>query len=264
MLCSRLRCRSHWRAAPSLLLAPRGGHFAGRADRLRQRRCPGKRRVVRGWNERLSGLRLRGAPSNEGRARYPRHDHPDRRGGRDSGSRRRLDRRRRPGTGSARRDVVAPGGCRFDAPDTRDGLRRDHSRRPESRLRPTRPERRTSARVTGSPCSRCRGKPNWWRVWLDGKPATEPVLLQNSSNRWRPIATAESWNGGQAVCNTFAFRFDGVGVASANGGSWTPFAPGFRFQDRGYTVKRLSASPGALRTLSGGAPAPYAFEASSL
>ena len=108
------------------------------------------------------------------------------------------------------------------------------------------------------------GKPNWWRVWLDGKPATEPVLLQNSSNRWRPIATAESWNGGQAVCNAFAFRFDGVGVASAKGGSWTPFAPGFRFQDRGYTVKRLSASPGALRTLSGGAPTPYAFEASSL
>jgi len=108
------------------------------------------------------------------------------------------------------------------------------------------------------------GKPNWWRVWLDGNAVTEPVLLENSTNRWRPIATAESWNGGQAVCNKFAFRFDGVGVAASTGGSWRPFAPGFKFQDRGFAVRRLSSSPGAQRTLAGGAPAPYAFEASSL
>ena len=108
------------------------------------------------------------------------------------------------------------------------------------------------------------GKPNWWRVCLDGNAVTEPVLLENSTNRWRPIATAESWNGGQAVCNRFAFRFDGVGVAASTGGSWRPFAPGFKFQDRGFAVRRLSSSPGAQRTLAGGAPAPYAFEASSL
>ena len=108
------------------------------------------------------------------------------------------------------------------------------------------------------------GKPSWWRVWVDGNAVTEPILLENSSKRWRPIATAESWNGGQAVCNRFAYRFDGVGVASSTGGSWRPFTPGFRFQDRGFAVKRLSASPGAQRTLAGGAPAPYAFEASSL
>ena len=108
------------------------------------------------------------------------------------------------------------------------------------------------------------GRPNWWRVWLDGKPATDPVLLENSTNRWRPIATGESWNGGRAVCNSFAFRFDGVGVAAATGGSWHPFAPGFKFQDRGFDVKRLSAAPGSQRTLSGGTPMPYAFEALSL
>jgi hypothetical protein len=66
------------------------------------------------------------------------------------------------------------------------------------------------------------------------------------------------------VCNSFAFRFDGVGVAVANGGSWHPFAPGFKFQDRGFGVKRLSGAPGTQRMLSGGAPAPYAFEATSL
>ena len=108
------------------------------------------------------------------------------------------------------------------------------------------------------------GRPNWWRVWLDGKTVTEPVLLENSTNRWRPIATAESWNGGRTVCNTFAFRFDGVGVAAATGGSWRPFTPGFTFQDRGFGVARLSAEPGALRTLAGGTPVPYAFDALSL
>ena len=107
------------------------------------------------------------------------------------------------------------------------------------------------------------GRPNWWRVWLDGAAVIAPVLLENSTNRWRPIATAESWNGGRAVCNTFAFRFDGVGVAASTG-SWRPFAPGYKFQDRGFGVRRLSAAPGTQRTLAGGAPAPYAFEASSL
>ena len=107
-------------------------------------------------------------------------------------------------------------------------------------------------------------RPNWWRVWVDGEAVTEPIKLAHSTGRWRPIATAESWNGGQPVCNSFGFRFDGVGVATATGGSWRPFNPGFKFQDRGYGVRRLSAAPGAQRTLAGGAPAPYAFEATSL
>jgi hypothetical protein len=108
------------------------------------------------------------------------------------------------------------------------------------------------------------GRPNWWRVWLDGKTATEPVLLEQSTKRWRPIATAESWNGGRAVCNSFAFRFDGVRVAGAPGGSWRPFTPGYEFHDRGFGVRRLSTAPDAQRTLAGGEPAPYAFEARSL
>ena len=54
------------------------------------------------------------------------------------------------------------------------------------------------------------GRPNYWRVWLDGTAVTKPILLENSTKRWRPIATAESWNGNRAVCNRFGFRFDGV------------------------------------------------------
>ena len=97
---------------------------------------------------------------------------------------------------------------------------------------------------------------------MDGKPATDPILLEGSTNRWRPIATGESWNGGQSVCNRFAFRFDGVAVAGSAGGAWRTFAPGYLFQDRGFGVKQLS--PSGARALSGGNPAPYAFEASSL
>jgi len=108
------------------------------------------------------------------------------------------------------------------------------------------------------------GRPNYWRVWLDGAAVTEPILLENSTNRWRPIATAESWNGNRAVCNRFGFRFAGVGVASSNGGSWRAFQPGAKFLDRGYAVKRLSGSTDGQRTLSAGAPSPYAFEATSL
>ena len=66
------------------------------------------------------------------------------------------------------------------------------------------------------------GRPNWWRVWLDGKPATDPILLEGSTNRWRPIATGESWNGGEAVCNRFAFRFEGVAVAELRGRRLVP------------------------------------------
>ena len=107
------------------------------------------------------------------------------------------------------------------------------------------------------------GRPNWWRAWLDGQPVTEPVLLEDSTNRWHPIATAESWNGGQAVCNGFAFRFDGVGVASATGGSWKTFVPGAQFLDRGFAVRSLSGKSG-VRTLAAEGPKPYAFEASSV
>ena len=69
-------------------------------------------------------------------------------------------------------------------------------------------------------------QPGYWRVWVDGNPVTAPILLPGSSGRWQPIATAESWNGGQAICNRFAFRFERVGVAGWRGGSWHQFRPG--------------------------------------
>jgi hypothetical protein len=112
-------------------------------------------------------------------------------------------------------------------------------------------------------------KPGYWRVWVDGTPRTAPVKLRGSSGRWAPIATAESWNGGQSACNRFAYRFERVSVSYGGGGSWKPFVSAHRFLDRGYTLKALATAPAErgvyARKLSASsrAPLPYAFVASS-
>jgi len=107
-------------------------------------------------------------------------------------------------------------------------------------------------------------RPGVWRVWLDGQPVTGPVVLPGSHERWKPIATAESWNGNVATCNGFRFRFERVGVATALGGSWRTFAPGFTFLDRGFAVRQLRPVAGSARTLASDSMLPYAFDAASL
>ena len=113
-------------------------------------------------------------------------------------------------------------------------------------------------------------KPGYWRVWVDGTPRTNPVKLRGSSGRWAPIATAESWNGGQAACNRFAYRFERVSVSYGGGGSWKPFVSGYRFLDAGYKLKALATAPAergvySSRRLSSArrGPLPYAFLATS-
>lgn len=110
-------------------------------------------------------------------------------------------------------------------------------------------------------------RPGWWRVWVDGSPMTEPVRLRGPSERWAPIATAESWNGGQAACNRFSFRFERVSVSYGSGGSWRPFVPGYRFLDGGYRLRPLASAPAATgayaRSLASEGPLPYAFVAAS-
>jgi hypothetical protein len=106
-------------------------------------------------------------------------------------------------------------------------------------------------------------RPGVWRVWVDGKPVTDPVVLEGSHRLWKPIATAESWNGGVATCNGFGFRFERVGVAQSLGGSWRTFEPGATFRDRGYVVRQLRPVPGGQRTLSADPIQAYAFDAAS-
>jgi hypothetical protein len=85
-------------------------------------------------------------------------------------------------------------------------------------------------------------RPDWWRVWLNGKPASSPIHLPGSSGRFQPIATAETWDGGTRVCNLFSYRFDGLGVAAARGGNWQRFVQAHRFEDRGYRVTASASS----------------------
>lgn len=110
------------------------------------------------------------------------------------------------------------------------------------------------------------GRRGWWRVWIDGAPVTQPVHLRRSRGRWAPIATAESWNGGEPTCNRFAFRFERVSVSHGRGGSWFAFRPGYHFQDGDYMLRQLAAAPreGTLaRHLARQGPLPYAFVAAT-
>ncbi|MGH3135412.1 MAG: hypothetical protein ACRDPV_02810 [Gaiellaceae bacterium] len=111
------------------------------------------------------------------------------------------------------------------------------------------------------------GRAGWWRIWVDDQPATEPVRLRQSSGRWAPIATAESWNGGEAACNAFSFRFERVSVSYGGGGSWRPFVTGHQFLDGGYKLRDLASAPaetGAYRrSLASDSVMPYAFVAAS-
>ncbi|MGH3132333.1 MAG: hypothetical protein ACRDNY_01070 [Gaiellaceae bacterium] len=110
-------------------------------------------------------------------------------------------------------------------------------------------------------------RPGWWRVWIDGNPATEPVQLRGSSGRWAPIATAESFDGGRAACNTFSFRFERVSVSYGGGGAWRPFVSGHRFLDGGHQLREVAAAPATsgayARSISSRTALPYAFVASS-
>jgi len=110
-------------------------------------------------------------------------------------------------------------------------------------------------------------QPGSWRVWVDGRPMTKPMHIRGSSGRWAPIATAESWNGGESACNKFAFRFERVSVSFGGGGSWRPFVSGHRFLDTGHRLQSLAEAPAVGGTYtsepSGQSTLPYAFVASS-
>jgi hypothetical protein len=79
--------------------------------------------------------------------------------------------------------------------------------------------------------------PGSWRVWVNGSRMTQRILLPSSHGAWRPVATAESWSGlTGGTCNSFAFRFQHIRVATKPGGAWKPLK-GRVLADAGYRVE---------------------------
>jgi hypothetical protein len=84
---------------------------------------------------------------------------------------------------------------------------------------------------------------SWWRVWVDGKPATKPIHLPGSHGVWYPQALAENWNGGTGTCNSYAYKFGDVQLAKTNGGVWQSIKHRSLFEDAGYQVVQTSRVP---------------------
>jgi len=81
-----------------------------------------------------------------------------------------------------------------------------------------------------------------WRVWVDGKPVSDPLLLPGSEGRLTPVATAENFDGGApGVVNTFSYSVAGLRVATRAGGVWRAFVGGELRQDNGVQVIRSAA-----------------------
>jgi hypothetical protein len=88
-------------------------------------------------------------------------------------------------------------------------------------------------------------RPNWWRVWLNHQAVSPPIRLPESHDRWSPIATAESWDGGTGgSCNTFLYRFRHVSIAHAPGGGWHQLTDGYAIRSAVTRVQRAGGAAG--------------------
>jgi hypothetical protein len=100
---------------------------------------------------------------------------------------------------------------------------------------------------------------NWWRVWVNGSAVSQPIFLAASHHRWQPVATAESWDGGETTCNDFLYRFQSLSIAHAPGGHWTGLHSTTPIENTNYSRVLNSApdtfyaagGPFGLRTLAG-------------
>jgi hypothetical protein len=99
-------------------------------------------------------------------------------------------------------------------------------------------------------------RPNWWRVWLNGRAVSKAIRLPDSHGRWSPIATAESWDGGTGgACNDFLYSFRRVSITSRPGGTWQRLRGGYPIDSAETRLRRGGAAflaaegPAAFRSL---------------
>lgn len=82
-------------------------------------------------------------------------------------------------------------------------------------------------------------RPNWWRVWLNGRAVSPAIRLPGSHDRWAPIATAESWDGGTGgACNDFLYSFRHVSITPKPGGVWRRLVGGYPIKSSQTRVRR--------------------------
>jgi hypothetical protein len=77
-----------------------------------------------------------------------------------------------------------------------------------------------------------------WRAFVEGRAVGRPTYLPTRRGAWRAVATAESWAGGRAECNRYAYRFDGLAVR--RGARWSTLALA-RAQRVGAPVNRRAS-----------------------
>jgi hypothetical protein len=63
-------------------------------------------------------------------------------------------------------------------------------------------------------------RPNFWRVWVNHKPVSPPILLPKSYDGLKATAKSVSWDGGTGTCNDYSYSFRHLSIADAPGGGW--------------------------------------------
>ncbi len=86
-------------------------------------------------------------------------------------------------------------------------------------------------------------RPNWWRVWMNGRPVSPSIYLPQSNNQFMPIATAESWDGGtHGACNDFLYSFQRVKIAHRPGGLFHNLRGGYPIRSAKTTMERAGTN----------------------
>jgi len=86
------------------------------------------------------------------------------------------------------------------------------------------------------------GRPDWWRVWVEGRAVSEPIELPGSDRAWRAIATVESWTSTSGTCNRFGYGFAEIVIAQRAGGDWSRLERADTMLDRGLQLTRRERS----------------------
>jgi hypothetical protein len=86
-------------------------------------------------------------------------------------------------------------------------------------------------------------QPNYWSVWMNGERVSPSYYLPDSQNRFMPIATAESWDGGTGgTCNNFDYSFQRVKVASKPAGVFHNLTGGYKITSPKASVRRVGST----------------------